>query len=751
MPSRRTFKWIAAVVATTFFCAGGVWLVLQADDTPGAIIGLAGALIGLADAFWAAIDTSLQRTRPPSAQQLDDAARWLCDELATRVRDAKRYPAFATPEPVAISWWLREPIYSPQALHQEQQRGGTGARELITRVASAGAPRIALVGQAGAGKSTLVASLAQDLLPTDPSRSHPVPVVFSLTDWTPGLNTLDQWLTIRLAADYPELRRARRYGGDAPAALVARRRIMPLLDNLDEVSAEVRNDAVEQIRALPSSLPLVVACRTAEYDALVPSGRFAPKVSTVEIEPLTSRDVIDFLRASAEGYPQPQVRWWAHVGRHLRTHPDDVLAIALDTPLYAWLLWRSYIVPGRDPALLLDRSVFRSTGDIEEHLLRGFLPAVLSERSARDRQYLRFLARQIASRDMTTLTWWQIPYMVPSFVRRLLTILAAGALLFPIALSDQGLAFWAGSALVIGLVPRLEPRSALHALQVHVFDWKTTHDRRRRSAGIGFAFGAALAVGLLVESQSAADRLGAITTPLVGGVFAVSSEFMQAAFAAAASRLRLPPRPLEARDAPPPVIGLSLDWSRVALAAAVGGLFGFSWATLYGVGGGLASGLALALSLSPFAWFGKSSQSFPVQQPARLLKANLKYSLLRGVLLMPVALAIVIPMVLTSNNASGSSGSGPTASALEVGAILALALIGLAVAFASISVLIAPCGQYALSVAFLSAGRRLPLRPLRFLDDMLRLDVFRQAGLGYEFRHERLRETIASDEEPAPV
>jgi hypothetical protein len=78
--------------------------------------------------------------------------------------------------------------------------------------------------------------------------------------------------------------------------------------------------------------------------------------------------------------------------------------------------------------------------------------------------------------------------------------------------------------------------------------------------------------------------------------------------------------------------------------------------------------------------------------------------------------------------------------------LLGLALISalFAAMFACASTLIAPCGQYAVSMIVLVPLRRLPWRLTRFLGDMHDVGILRRSGMGYEFRHERLREALVS-------
>jgi hypothetical protein len=142
----------------------------------------------------------------------------------------------------------------------------------MSRVASHGA---ALIGQPGAGKTTLVALVARELLHARRD-GDPVPVVVSLADWDPRVDTLDRWISLRLSAQFPELEQRELYGRDAAVSLVEHGRVFPILDGFDEIPDGLIRVAVKQVRKLPPDASLIVTCRTETFEQLAKDGRLAP-------------------------------------------------------------------------------------------------------------------------------------------------------------------------------------------------------------------------------------------------------------------------------------------------------------------------------------------------------------------------------------------------------------------------------------------------------------------------------------------
>lgn len=170
------------------------------------------------------------------------------------------------PGAVAVPWAreLERPGEGPRPLPPE-----TPTAEVFDRVGGA----LLILGEPGAGKSVELLTLARALLAraesdagSDPGsdQAYPVPVVLNLSTWALSRLPLDAWLA-------EELWRRHEIPRKIGADWVARDRVLPLLDGLDEVRAECRADcaaAIDAFRAAHGLTPLAVCCRTQEYRAL---------------------------------------------------------------------------------------------------------------------------------------------------------------------------------------------------------------------------------------------------------------------------------------------------------------------------------------------------------------------------------------------------------------------------------------------------------------------------------------------------
>ncbi|MBA2392122.1 MAG: hypothetical protein H0V70_05185 [Ktedonobacteraceae bacterium] len=122
-----------------------------------------------------------------------------------------------------------------------------------------------ILGEPGAGKTTQLLLLARELIERallDPD--HPIPVIFSLASWTSKKGPLVDWLIDELNEKYQvPLRLARSW--------VEQDRILPLLDGLDEVFVGHRSAcivAINSYRQKHGLLPMVVCCRTSDYNEM---------------------------------------------------------------------------------------------------------------------------------------------------------------------------------------------------------------------------------------------------------------------------------------------------------------------------------------------------------------------------------------------------------------------------------------------------------------------------------------------------
>lgn len=123
-----------------------------------------------------------------------------------------------------------------------------------------------ILGEPGAGKTTLLLYLTRTLLDrAERDERRRIPVVFNLSSWAQFRLPLDQWLLEELRIRYQVPRQIGQ-------AWLAANQIFPLLDGLDEVAESARAACVQAITSYSGQsherLPLIICCRTQEYQAL---------------------------------------------------------------------------------------------------------------------------------------------------------------------------------------------------------------------------------------------------------------------------------------------------------------------------------------------------------------------------------------------------------------------------------------------------------------------------------------------------
>ena len=152
-----------------------------------------------------------------------------------------------------------------------------------------------ILGEPGSGKTTTLLQLARDLIAeVDLSTfTQPIPVILNLSTWTNKAQPLDEWLVAELNSKY----RLPKKDGQR---WLKERRILPLLDGLDEVRAENRAACVEKINQLVTDYGLqglVVCSRIKDYTALNVRLAF---YRAIYIQPLTPEQVDEYLERAGE-------------------------------------------------------------------------------------------------------------------------------------------------------------------------------------------------------------------------------------------------------------------------------------------------------------------------------------------------------------------------------------------------------------------------------------------------------------------
>ncbi|MFP4576194.1 MAG: NACHT domain-containing protein, partial [Coleofasciculus sp.] len=145
-----------------------------------------------------------------------------------------------------------------------------------------------ILGEPGSGKTTTLLELTRDLIArAEQDINLLIPVVFNLSSWANKRQKIEDWLVEELNTKY-----------DIPKkigqAWVTQQQLLPLLDGLDEVKADYRDDCIAALNKLKQDYgaELVVCSRIKDYEFLSNRLNFQ---SAVYIKLLTLEQICDYL------------------------------------------------------------------------------------------------------------------------------------------------------------------------------------------------------------------------------------------------------------------------------------------------------------------------------------------------------------------------------------------------------------------------------------------------------------------------
>ena len=146
-----------------------------------------------------------------------------------------------------------------------------------------------ILGNPGAGKTIALLQLAQRLIERiEQNFSIPMPIVFNLSSWAKDRKTIVDWLIDELLEKY-----------QVPKSLsepwIRQQQLIPLLDGLDEVNADYRNDCVRALNEFIGLFPqteVAVCSRVRDYEALTERLQIS---SALCLQPLSQKQVYQFL------------------------------------------------------------------------------------------------------------------------------------------------------------------------------------------------------------------------------------------------------------------------------------------------------------------------------------------------------------------------------------------------------------------------------------------------------------------------
>jgi eukaryotic-like serine/threonine-protein kinase len=222
----------------------------------------------------------LERNRRPLIARM---LRWVTDQFEAALAAVLRIDVILRKRPDAVVQPYGDQVPIPPRPLDSQ----LPIVDVFEQLGSA----LLILGAPGSGKTTLLLELARDLLVRagqDPRL--PIPVVFKLSTWSAWQvqdrsPSLAEWLVHELVQQYAVPR-------TIAQALIDQDAVLPLLDGLDDVQTPNQRDvcaqAINLFRRQYSLLPLVVSCRTAEYEALAAKLQLQ---GAVEVQPLTDEQI----------------------------------------------------------------------------------------------------------------------------------------------------------------------------------------------------------------------------------------------------------------------------------------------------------------------------------------------------------------------------------------------------------------------------------------------------------------------------
>jgi hypothetical protein len=587
--------------------------------------------------------------------------------------------------------------------------------------------RLVVLGEPGAGKSILAMSLTVELLQAKPkrgirvrsTRTKAIPVLLQLATWDPAV-PLKSWAATQMARTYPwlgeEIQMEEGHSSTLATWLIEQRRVLMVLDGLDEIAKENRLTAFEKLsEAAGRGQEMVVTCRTREYAQVVFEAKHPmPKTPVIQLFPLPLPEVGNYLK-QADTDDEPR---FSRLLRHIETAPDGAVARALRSPFALWLVTTVYRDADKNPSEL---GAYDDEHNILRHLLNGLIPAVYSAevddklprrekpQVAAAHRRLRKIARYLGPEpEDQNIDWWRLPEQVPGWF--------IGGIIGPLV------GCLLGAAVGLAAATRFNPSAGVHfgilfGLITGVLSGVTSarmqDHPRAMDLHLGFEYSrfvscitVGVAVGLAAgwaDARHGGLLVGLISAAVVGPACTI---------------------PCKRVFGWKPGITAGLAGA-IAIGLASGLSKGNGQPTLSGLG----AGVIFAMAAWVFVGLFQPSQDRLVVNPRLLLKRDRAGSLIVAVTA-GIAFAVVFGVAL-----------GPL-----IGAVAFVALT------MTVSLTVSMWAAFNVSRVWLACTGMLPMQIMAFLDEAYRRGILRQNGGSYQFRHIELKEALLKPPpEPAAV
>ena len=313
----------------------------------------------------------------------------------------------------------------------------------ISTVFSAADGELLILGEPGAGKTTMLLQLVSDLLVyAESDERRPIPVVFSLASWDRG-QALDEWLIGELSNNYEVPRQLSR-------EWIANKGFVPLLDGLDEVEKEQRTacaDAINDFRQQYPRVWMLVTARSQDYLSLTTRLQLD---KAIILQPLSIEQIDVYLGSRGQRL----------AGLRAALYQDGTLRELAQSPLMLSIMTLAYYRMPADVALSLDR---REGG-------RKLLFDVYVERMSRYRSgdkayapqdtvhWLSWLASKMSRQNRTMFFLenmqpsWLPPAALRQFTKRLKTSLLLPFMAAGFMAGLAGIPAYGWTAILVGLL-----------------------------------------------------------------------------------------------------------------------------------------------------------------------------------------------------------------------------------------------------------------------------------------------------------